>query len=100
MMNKGVNIHGVLIYYWRPPANKGISLACDRAIIEVTVECYWSINREDFTAWWEVVGLQEKMVTKLGPEGQVSDSHTKWGGREAFQTERRAFGKPQREERA
>lgn len=35
----------------------------------------------------EVGSTQEKTVTKVGPEGQVSDSHTKWGVGEVFQTE-------------
>lgn len=43
----------------------------------------------------EMGSIQEKTVTKEGPEGQVSDSHTKWGIGEAFQTERRTCGKAQ-----
>lgn len=49
---------------------------------------------------WKMADTQEKMVTKLGPEGQVNDRHTKWGGGEACQTERRAYGKAQSKERA
>lgn len=86
MMNKGVHFSGLVICYWRLPAKEETALACDGAIIEGSVECYRSINREDFTPWWEVADTQEKTVTKLGPEGQVSDSHTKWEGGEAFQT--------------
>lgn len=100
MMNKGVHFSGLVICYWRLPAKEETALACDGAIIEGSVECYRSINREDFAPWWEVGDTQEKTVTKLGPEGQVSDSHTKWEGGEAFQTERRAYGKAQSKERA
>lgn len=38
MMNKGVHFSGLIIYYWRPPAKEEISLACDNAIIEVSIE--------------------------------------------------------------
>jgi hypothetical protein len=31
-----------------------------------------------FSQLGEMGGTQEKMVTKLGPEGQVSDSYTSW----------------------
>lgn len=37
----------------------------------------------------EVGSTKERTVTKVGPKGQVSDSHTNWGFGEAFQTEER-----------
>lgn len=43
----------------------------------------------------EVGSTKERTVTKVGPKGQVSDSHTNWGFGEAFQTERRTCRKAQ-----
>lgn len=50
--HKGVHFSGLLIYCWRVPVKEEIVLACDGAIMEGSVECYWSINRKEGGRRW------------------------------------------------
>lgn len=86
-MSIGSYFRELIINYWGPPTKGEISLAYDSLIIEVNVTGVYMQGGCD-----PIRGggnTKERTVTKVGPKGQVSDSHTNWGFGEAFQTEER-----------